>query len=134
VHAFESVPIGSFAPEGMSPQLFQEWVDRRRATACSQFQRLMRGSHITKSRQYLLDAPPVTAITRVARQTKADIAVLGAVSRSGLKRLLIGSTAEVLLDRLSCDLLIVKPAQFKARVARAKAGVRVVPAASPVTL
>ena len=37
---------------------------------------------------------------------------MGAVSRSALERLFIGSTAEAVLDKLSCDVLIVKPAAF----------------------
>lgn len=132
VHAFESVPIGAFSIEAMSARLVQEMVDRRRATAISQFRRLMRGTHITRSRQHLVDAPPVTGISQVARDLKADIVVLGVVSRSGLKRLLIGGTAEALLDRLNSDLLVVKPAQFKERVPRAKAGARVIPALPPI--
>jgi universal stress protein E len=37
---------------------------------------------------------------------------MGAVSRSGLKRLFLGNTAEEVLDKLSCDVLIVKPPGF----------------------
>jgi hypothetical protein len=43
---------------------------------------------------------------------------MGAVSRSGLKRLFIGNTAERTIDRLSCDVLIVKSSDFRRRVAR----------------
>ena len=39
---------------------------------------------------------------------------MGAVSRSALERLFIGSTAEAVSDKLSCDVLIVKPAGFAA--------------------
>jgi universal stress protein E len=38
---------------------------------------------------------------------------MGAVSRSRLERLLIGNTAEHVLDELDCDVLIVKPPGFK---------------------
>jgi universal stress protein E len=38
----------------------------------------------------------------------ADITVMGAVARSGLQRLFIGTTAERVLERLACDVLIVK--------------------------
>jgi universal stress protein E len=38
---------------------------------------------------------------------------MGAVSRSALERLFIGSTAEEVLDRVPCDLLIVKADGFK---------------------
>jgi universal stress protein E len=47
-------------------------------------------------------------------QLRADLVVMGAVSRSGLKGLFLGNTAEDVLDRLPCDLLILKPDGFKA--------------------
>jgi universal stress protein E len=37
---------------------------------------------------------------------------MGAIARRGLSRLFIGSTAERVLDKLPCDLVIVKPAGF----------------------
>lgn len=60
---------------------------------------------------------PVVAIPRVARETGADIVIMGAVSRSGLRRVFIGNTAERVLGDLSCDVLVVKPKRFKAPVA-----------------
>jgi universal stress protein E len=44
----------------------------------------------------------------VARSLAADVLVMGAVSRSRLQELFVGSTAERVLDRLSCDVLVVK--------------------------
>lgn len=41
-----------------------------------------------------------------ARERNADLVVMGAVARSGLKRRVIGSTAEHVLDHLPCDVLI----------------------------
>jgi universal stress protein E len=46
-------------------------------------------------------------------QLRADAVVMGAVSRSGLKGLFLGNTAEDVLDRLQCDLVIVKPDGFE---------------------
>ena len=43
-----------------------------------------------------------------AREQGADLVIMGAVARSGLKRRLIGSTAEHVLDHLPCDILIVR--------------------------
>ena len=51
---------------------------------------------------------------------------MGAVSRSGLKRLVIGNVAEQVLDALPCDVLVLKPASFKARVGSSARGVRLV--------
>jgi universal stress protein E len=51
-------------------------------------------------------------------ETRSAIVVMGAISRSGLKRLLIGNTAERILDALRCDVLVVKPARFRSPVRR----------------
>jgi universal stress protein E len=40
------------------------------------------------------------------------VMVMGALSRRGLKRAFIGSTAEDVLEHLPCDALIVKPPDF----------------------
>jgi len=132
VHAYEAIPLGIYPNEIVDPRLYQEVADRRRTTATAQFKRAMRGTGIRPSRQYLIDAPAALAIAKVAKDIHADIVVLGAVSRSGLNRLIIGSTAEMLLDRMNCDLLIVKPARFRTRIARAQAGARIVPALPPL--
>ena len=51
------------------------------------------------------------ALVALTDRLRADVVVMGAVSRSGLERLFVGSTAEDVLDKLSCDLLIVKALQ-----------------------
>lgn len=38
--------------------------------------------------------------------------ITGAVSRRGLKRIMIGSTAESVLQQLPCDMLVVKSPNF----------------------
>jgi hypothetical protein len=49
---------------------------------------------------------------------------MGAISRSGYKRLLIGNTAERILDELTCDVLVIKPESFRSDIPRASRGVR----------
>ena len=62
--------------------------------------------------QHFIEGPAAEVIESVTRDVGAQILVMGAVSRSGVKRLLIGDTAARLLDRMSCDILIVKPSRF----------------------
>jgi universal stress protein E len=59
---------------------------------------------------HLQEGPPRRVLVRLTEQMNADVVVLGAVARSGLRRLFLGSTAEQILDRLPCDMLIIKPA------------------------
>ncbi|MGA0054697.1 MAG: universal stress protein [Steroidobacteraceae bacterium] len=60
----------------------------------------------------ILEGAAREAIPQAARRAKASLVVMGAVSRSGLKRLLIGNTAEAILDALICDVLVIKPGRF----------------------
>jgi K+-sensing histidine kinase KdpD len=61
----------------------------------------------------------VTAELRAtAKRMRASLVVMGAVSRSALTRIFIGNTAERVLDKLSCDVLIVKPRGFMPKVAQ----------------
>jgi universal stress protein E len=134
VHAYESVPLGIYSIERMDPTTCQDLSERLTTAATARFARTLRNTHIRGLRRHLVDAPAVLGIPTVARDIKADLVVLGAVSRSGLSRLIIGSTAELLLDRLHCDLLIVKPTRLKARIAHAAAGARIIPAVPPMTM
>ncbi|HEY0942612.1 MAG TPA: universal stress protein [Steroidobacter sp.] len=52
------------------------------------------------------------ALCRIARERGIDIMAMGAVSRRGLKRIMIGSTAESVLQQLPCDMLVVKSPNF----------------------
>lgn len=72
------------------------------------------GRHgIAKSRGHLLCGEPAIKIPAIARSMRAGLVVMGAMSRSGLKRIFIGSTAEQVLDSLQCDVLIVKPPNLR---------------------
>ncbi len=61
---------------------------------------------------------PEDELVETAAELKADLLVMGAVSRSGLGHSHIGSTAEAVIDNVTCDVLIVKPRQFKTAVPR----------------
>lgn len=52
----------------------------------------------------------------MADELRADVVIMGAVSRNHWKRLFIGATAERTLEHLPCDLLIVKPDWFRTPV------------------
>jgi universal stress protein E len=61
----------------------------------------------------------------VVGDTGAGLVVMGAVSRSALARLFIGNTAERVLDRLDCDVLVIKPRGFRSKVERRPAAAEV---------
>lgn len=55
---------------------------------------------------------PWKEIGRTAQHLNADLIVIGTVGRSGIKGLLLGNTAERVLDTCDCSILTVKPDGF----------------------
>jgi universal stress protein E len=55
-------------------------------------------------------------LPRVATEGHVDLVVMGAVSRSRLREVFIGSTAERVLDRLPCDVLVIRSADFREKL------------------
>ncbi|MDY0351743.1 MAG: universal stress protein [Desulfobulbaceae bacterium] len=51
-------------------------------------------------------------IPKIAEQLHADLVVMGTIARSGISGLLIGNTAEDILEQLKCSILAVKPSGF----------------------
>jgi universal stress protein E len=101
--------------------------DQQTSRSKAAFESFAAKARIPKTRCHLVDTDPAFAVPHVARKLGADIVVMGAVSRSGLKRVFIGNTAERLLDALPCDVLVVKPAHFASRVEHRSRGMRIMP-------
>lgn len=138
VHAYVPIPTGALPADAwaITTEAVKQVEAASRRAAQRQFDRVLKGSAVRESRRYLIGRHPVDAILQAARKSHSAILVMGALSRSGLKRLLIGNTAERMLDELRCDALVVKPARFRNRVPRKVQGPRVVlppPAPWPVS-
>jgi len=76
------------------------------------------GRHgVTGAQVYVVEGEASKALASFSRHVSADVVVMGAVSRSAFKRVVIGHTAEKVLDVLDADLLIVKAPSFRSPVA-----------------
>ena len=96
--ASETAGIGAVTREGMA--------------------RLAKRNHVTAATPVLKTGTPADELVASAAELKADLLVMGAVSRSGLGHTHIGSTAEAVIDDVTCDVLVVKPRLFKTAVTR----------------
>jgi universal stress protein E len=67
---------------------------------------------VPPGRIHLEPGSAVDVLPRAVERLGADVLVMGAVSRSRLQELFVGSTAERVLDRLGCDVIVVKPGDF----------------------
>ena len=64
---------------------------------------------VDKKHCHWTDIPIENSLPKLLEKLDASVVVMGAISRSGLDRVRIGSTAERLLDLIEKDGLIVKP-------------------------
>lgn len=123
-HAFVPASIDVDKLDLNLPNL-SAWIEAEAAKhAKAAFDRELARSDIPASQRHLIGRHAVDAIPDLAKDLKAQIVVMGAISRTGIKRLLIGNTAERILDALPCDVLVMKPAHFGARVPKARRGVQ----------
>lgn len=115
------IPMAIVATATASPPMVmdvsQEALDAEAQVKRTQVQELIRNYSIADRNIHIEASGPTEFLPRIAETLAADIMVMGAISRSGLQRMLIGSTAERVLEHLPCDLLIVKPPGFSAPVA-----------------
>jgi len=126
MHAYVPTPFVPMSVDAMSADLIRTLDADARAEASQSFDAVLRGSGIPRNRRHLSGGHPIEAIPDTARRTRSAIVVMGAVSRSGLKRLFIGNTAERVLDRLPCDVLVAKAPRFVTKVSRQRRGMRLV--------
>lgn len=61
---------------------------------------------------HLRQGPAPRVIPAMARQLQADLVVMGTLGRTGISGLIIGNTAEAILDQLTCSVLAIKPPGF----------------------
>ena len=61
---------------------------------------------------HLVKGEPGSAIPSELERLEADLLVMGTISRRGLTGFVIGNTAERILDRLECSVVVTKPDGF----------------------
>jgi universal stress protein E len=126
LYAFNPMPV-AVAESGLPLSGTLEVIATEAQTRAKKaLKRALNGAAIPASRRHLVPRHPIDAIEGAAERIGCGIVVMGAISRSGLKRLALGNTAERVFDSLPCDLLVVKPKSFTSRVPRARRGPQLV--------
>jgi len=126
MHAYVPLPIGALPVAGTSAAVVTQLEATAESQATRAFEGALKSTKIARPRRHLVPRPAIDAIPATARKVHSSIVVMGAISRSGLKRVFIGNTAERVLRDLACDVLVVKPARFAAKVSRTSRGVHYV--------
>lgn len=115
-HAFDVTTAIAMSTDAMTMPIalpINEFADAMRAEHTEAVERLCKQHGVPPDRTHVHQGGTRPLLLTLTEQLRADAVVMGALSRSGLKGLFLGNTAEDVLDRLHCDLVIVKPAGFK---------------------
>ena len=107
--------ISAYAPLPASPSASSEYehnLEQAQQFHEAAVARLTKDIDCPADRIHVRQGDATEMLPVLAEQLHAGIVVMGAVARSRLKRAIIGSTAERILDRFSCDIVIVKPDGF----------------------
>jgi universal stress protein E len=116
-HAYDVTAAIAVSTDAMTMPIalpLNEFADAMRVEHTEAVQRLCKEHGIPPDRTHIHQGGTRHVLMALTEQLRADAVVMGAISRSGLKGLFLGNTAEDVLDRLHCDLLIVKPEGFEA--------------------
>ena len=84
----------------------RETIEARYREQCKAFQAEF---DIDDDHLHIEEGPADVLIPHIAHTLQASVTVIGTVARTGLSGALIGNTAEVVLDSLESDVLVLKP-------------------------
>ncbi|MFL6576702.1 MAG: universal stress protein [Povalibacter sp.] len=115
LHAFVPTAIIA-AAVGVDPPsalaLSESDLERERGSRLSEIAKMTDEFGVGPAHIHVELGGPMQCIPQAAKDLRADIVVMGALSRRGWKRAFIGSTAEDVLEDLASDALIIKPPDF----------------------
>lgn len=114
-HAVAPMPAPSGRSEPGAPSLSAQH-EAQRASAEARMRMMAFRYDMTNDSVHVELGQVETALPAYARDVRAQMVVMGAVSRSLPERALLGHTAEKVLDALACDVLVVKPEGFQSPV------------------
>jgi universal stress protein E len=92
--------------------LGQALIEELREQRWQQLEKLVREFDLPPERSHLVAGDVRSAVGELAGELGVDVVIAGAVARGRLERLLVGSTAERLLDAVDCDVVVIKPDTF----------------------
>ena len=84
----------------------RETIEARYREQCAKF---IKEFELDEEQMHIKEGPADVLIPRMAKELDAVVTVIGTVARTGLSGALIGNTAEVVLDAVETDVLVLKP-------------------------
>ena len=99
-------PTSGFAPDSGIPAV--EWIATLKREGQAFLAAAAQRTHEPPAWQFLREGKPADQILAAAREWDADVIVIGTHGRSGVSRLVLGSTAESVVRHAACPVLVVR--------------------------
>jgi nucleotide-binding universal stress UspA family protein len=116
VHAWQFFGEGALRSSrvGLTPAQADAIIESNRAQAFERLEQLVRENRPADivPQVHLVRGDAALSLLRAVGELRADLLVMGTVSRTGIAGLIIGNTAETVLNRVNCSVLAVKPDGF----------------------
>ena len=105
-----SYPMVSVAfamvPEVTAPDNIQKYITEQHEESCKQWAHKY---NITEDHIHIGEGDADAVVADICDEIDADVLVIGTVGREGISGVLIGNTAELVVDKVDCDVIVVKP-------------------------
>ena len=98
-------------PIAIDGAAYQKYLEEFREEHNRAFNAFVAQYQLPDANVHHVEGDPAQELPNLAERLPATLVVMGVVSRSALPELLVGHTAERVLDRLECDILAVKAKQ-----------------------
>jgi universal stress protein E len=106
-NSFTGAPIHiAVEVPNFSPEVYNKSVQQRHTKT---LQALGNKYELDSVNIHVLEGLPEDIIPALCKKYSADLLVIGSVGRKGLTAALLGNTAELIIDEVECDILVVKP-------------------------
>lgn len=105
VEVFHSLaPLADYA----KPFVIDSIVDKVRNDYEKQLLEFLQPFKITQDHLHLQEGYPETVLNNLITPLNAGLVVIGGLARHGLNSMLLGSTAQRVLDKVACDMVVIK--------------------------
>jgi universal stress protein E len=113
-HAVHSVPVSAYPLSEVTPAQ-RARLDRRMYSRVKQLMGTVDADAV-----HIVHGNVAESLPKLARKLRAQVLVMGIVSRRWMKRFVIGDSAETVVRQVPCDLLLIKPDGFRLRLGRVR--------------
>ncbi len=106
-------PIEASLRKQLDRKTYDAYLDKYKERLRTTFAGLLVRAGLSGHGEHIVRGKPDAVITRYVHDYDVDLLIMGTLSRSGVPGLLIGNTAERVLDQVNCSVLTLKPKGFR---------------------